>query len=186
DARSNKGWPRDFGRKQRANNHRTAFASRGGRNVDSSRITPGKFPARVRARSINRRRQNQCEDRSGPRDVDSAQSRARQAPQDHCLVRNQIAEVFRPRATMLAAFSLVSVGGDRFCAWRMLACVVVRFFLIWRQRLKKKQPVTNWLPREIRTSIWRSSRSRKITAKVRSCVWAAKGSLISTSFRLET
>jgi len=52
--------------------------------------------------------------------------------------------------------------------------VVVRFFLIWRQRPKTKQPLINWLLREIRTSIWRSSRSRKITAKVRSCVWGGE------------
>src|SRR4029077_14221317 len=177
DARSKKRRPRDFGRKQRADNHRTAIASRSGRNVDSPRIASGKFPAHVRDRSIHRRRQNQREDRSGPRDVDSAQSGAREAPQDHSRVRNQNHRSFKAASTVSRPFSLLSVDGDPFCAWRMLACVVVRFFLIWRQRPKKEPPLINWLPREIRTSIWRSSRSRKITAKVRSCVWAAKGSL---------
>src|ERR1700730_2082862 len=40
-------------------------------------------------------------------------------------------------------FFFLPVEGARFCAWRIVACVVLRVLLIWRQRPKKKQPLTN-------------------------------------------
>ena len=49
-------------------------------------IAPRKLPSRVRARSIDRRWQDQREDRAGRRHPDSAESGAGEAAQDHRLV----------------------------------------------------------------------------------------------------
>ena len=124
--------------------HRAAFASQNRGNADSSRIAPRKFPAHIRAGPIDRRRQNQRQNRAGPCDVDFAQSGARQAAQDHCFLTVSFASsLSRERRKFAAFFFLLQ---SKLCLLFYLAnrCQSrTTGILIWRQKPTKKQPLTN-------------------------------------------
>jgi len=104
------------GREQRADDYRTPFPSRRRRHADPSRIAPRKSSPRFRARSIDRRRQDQRKDRSGRRDFDSAQSRAGQATEN--------------QSFLIDEFLLAIEAADRRFAASSFSCGCRRAFVL--------------------------------------------------------
>src|SRR6266436_940848 len=82
---------------------------------DSSRIASGEFPAHIRARSLNRRRQNRRENRAGSCNVDFAQSGARQTAQDRRFITVSFVELKAANTAFAAFFASSNPSRSLFC-----------------------------------------------------------------------